>query len=59
MDATLEVGPLADAKATHAHTNFWSQWSVWVVAAVLGLGALALVVVRRNKRQHRHPHAAR
>ena len=59
MDATLEFGPLSDAKATHAHTNFWSQWSVWVVAAVLGLGALALVVVRRNKRQHRHPHAAR
>lgn len=54
MDATLEVGP--DAEATHsvAHSHFWGEWAVWVGAGVLALAAVALVARRRQKYQRKH-----
>jgi len=47
LTATLDTSPVAPA-AAHAH--YWSEWTVWVVAALLLLAAGALLAARR----HRH-----
>lgn len=46
LATTLDIAP-APAGVVHAHG--WSEWLVWISAAVLGLAAGALLLIRRRR----------